>query len=925
MNANDYSGLISANRPCLSAYRFVHKQRTIIHSLQGPRVGSGVTQRPATDVFLSYHWRDRVRVEAIAHWLSTERNVSVFLDRWYLVPGQPWPQALEKALSSCNAVAVCVGAGDLGPWQMREMNLALERQAREPGFPVIPVLLPGADPVLGFLNQNTWIDLREAPDDETLLSALASAARGEPPRPDIRTAMYATRHSVCPYRGLLYFREEDAPFFHGREVTVQHLVASAARNSLTAVVGPSGSGKSSVVRAGLVPALRQRSDVVWEITTIVPGDRPLRAIAAAFVPLLEPEISEVDLLAEVGKLTRAFSEHRTSLRDVAERLLVKQRGTERVLLVVDQWEELYTLTPDSTIRRHFIDLLLEAITHTPLSVVLTLRGDFVGDALGYRPFADSMQGAQVNVGPMTRSELRRVIEAPAGRVDLQFESGLVERITDDVGNEPGNLPLLEFVLKRLWEMRKGPLLLHEAYDHMGKLEGAVASKAESVFATLSDLERAAVRRVFLQLVRPGESRDYTRRRATAEELPDLSSSVVKKLADERLLVTGQMVGIGETTVEVAHEALIGHWDRLRNWLDRDREFLLWRHRLRLLMVEWQRAAETDAVLLHGSLLVEAERWRGERLEELTEGERHYIAESAALHARELEEQRQRREQELAQAQALADAQRQIAEEREQRLGEQTRANRKLRRALAGVSIAVVALLAASAWAWYQTQEAQREEQRAEKMLAASHVKEATVRLSAGSPIEALPFFAAAVRLDPSNVAFRAAALDTLLRTRWVPVSLQHQDDVTSAAFSADGTRLVTASADKTARVWDAGTGQPVGAPLQHQGIVFSAAFNTDGTRVVTASADKTARMWDAAAPIRPSIRRSSRFPGCRSMPTGSSAPKRTRSGSRSMSAITRPSPGGRPFIPPRIASPGRGGNRWSRRASPSRPRAIAFR
>ena len=212
------------------------------------------------DVFLSYHWRDHERVETLARSLR-DKDLSVFLDRWYLVPGRPWPQALEQVLRACRAVAVCVGPGEMGPWQQREVNLALERQSADPSFPVIPILLKDADPVLGFLRQNTWVDLRD--EDPAMLEIIALAIRGEPPGSVLQERINATLAAICPYRGLLYFREEDEPFFFGREMGVEQLIAAVKRNSLTVVVGASGCGKSSLVRAGLNPALRRERANVW--------------------------------------------------------------------------------------------------------------------------------------------------------------------------------------------------------------------------------------------------------------------------------------------------------------------------------------------------------------------------------------------------------------------------------------------------------------------------------------------------------------------------------------------------------------------------------------------------------------------------------------------------------------------------------------
>ena len=571
------------------------------------------------DVFFSYHWRDHEAVEAVARVLR-DQGLKIFLDRWYLVPGQPWPQALEQALAGCRAVAVFVGPQTLGPWQLREKDLALDRQAKEPQFPVIPVLLPGAEAALGFLSLNTWVDLRGRLDDPAGLEILRAAVRGEPPGADLQEKLRATLAAVCPYRGLRYFREEDAAFFFGRDLYINLLQESIARLPLLAVVGASGSGKSSVVRAGLIPRLRQsRSAPVWEAVTLVPGERPLRSLAAALLPLLEPDLTEVDRLAEANKLAAHLADAHVGLGEVVGRVLQKQPGTDRLLLVVDQWEELYTLTREESERRQFMDEILGATARGPLTTVLTLRGDFFGQVLGYRPLADRLQDAVANLGPMNRAELLQAVVRPAAKVGLAFEPGLVERILDDVGEEPGNLPLLEFALTTLWEQRRGGYLLHEAYEAMGKVEGAIARRAEEQFSHLSPLEQQAVSRVFLELVRPGAGCDDTRRRARLTEIGETVRPLVQQLADARLLVTGRDTATGAETVEVAHEALIWQWRRLQGWLDANREFLLWRQRLRADLEEWQRTGQDQEVLLRGKPLAEARHWLGERPQDLLPG------------------------------------------------------------------------------------------------------------------------------------------------------------------------------------------------------------------------------------------------------------------------------------------------------------------
>ncbi|MEQ1681760.1 MAG: toll/interleukin-1 receptor domain-containing protein [Nitrospira sp.] len=584
------------------------------------------------DVFLSYHWRDHAQVEALARRLR-EQNLTVFLDRWYLTPGQSWPTALETTLASCGAVVVCIGPGEMGPWQQRERDLAIQRQVaaerQRQTFPVIPLLFPGAEPPLGFLSQNTWVDFRSRLDNPVLLATLVNAIYGKPPGPDVQETVRETLARICPYRGLLYFREEDAPFFFGREAAITQLVSAVQQHHLVAVVGASGSGKSSVVRAGLVPQLRRARDRVWEVATIVPTDRPIHALAAVLMLFLEPDMTETDRLIEINKLVEALLSQTIKLREVVDRVLAKQPGTDRLLLIVDQWEELFTLCADDRARRCFIDNMLEATTTTKLSAVLTLRGDFFGRAItDYRPLSDRVQGAQVNLSQMKREELRLAIEEPAKKVGLTFEAGLVDLILEQVGDEPGHLPLVEFVLRRLWEDRQGGQLHHAAYKAMGQLEGAIVTKAESIYANLSAQDQQRAQQIFLCLVRPGEGEADTRRRATSSELGIEMQSLVKALADERLVVISRLAGSEEDTIEVSHETLIRHWQRLLVWVGQDREFLLWQQRHRFMIEAWKRSGSREDALLRGDVLLEAEQWLHLKRNELGPSEIRIIEESS---------------------------------------------------------------------------------------------------------------------------------------------------------------------------------------------------------------------------------------------------------------------------------------------------------
>ena len=550
------------------------------------------------DVFVSYSRADQDAVEQIGRALRA-RGLTVFVDRWYLVAGQSWPEALERHLRDCRAVAVCIGASGIGAWQQREHYKALDRQVHEPGFPVVPVLLPGADdPALGFLGLNTWVDLRHGLEDGTMIDILARAVRGMSPG-DEEASIPDPRGAICPYRGLLPFREEDAPFFIGREAFTAALIEKVRSRRLVAVVGASGSGKSSVVRAGLVPALRRGADnYVWDILTLTPGRTPLHALLAALSPPPD-SLSRAARLARIESDVALLRQDSLTIDAFARDILGEQPGTNRLLLVIDQWEELYTQAKSVEDRQRFLDLILETTAEGAVTVVLTLRGDFYGRALEDRVFADHLQNAVVNLGPMRPEELKCAVIEPAAKVGLDFEDGLVDRILEDVRSEPGNLPLLEFLLTELWTRRERGLLTHGAYAEIGGIKGAIATRAEAELQKLSSEQREALRRVMIRLVTPGEGQTDARARA---QIPSdvASAEAVRLFADARLLTTGFDEVAGHETVEVSHEALIGEWNTYHDWIDADREFLRTVERVKEAMRAWDGGGNRQGLAAAGS-------------------------------------------------------------------------------------------------------------------------------------------------------------------------------------------------------------------------------------------------------------------------------------------------------------------------------------
>ncbi|MCA9220143.1 MAG: DUF1549 domain-containing protein, partial [Planctomycetales bacterium] len=546
----------------------------------------------------------------------------------------------------------------------------------------------------GALDGDT-ITAKTAVDDREKSAAAAEAEIALSAGPVPSSASGASN----PYRGLFTFREEDAADFFGREEFIDQLITAVYQRPLAAVVGPSGSGKSSVIHAGLIPVLRQEHG--WIIATFRPGRRPYHALAGALMPLFEAEQSETDRLLAVGRLADGLEQVPLPLMEVLERIRERQNGDPpqgspaRFLLVIDQFEELYTLGAEAAFRERFLDTLLKAVfdqQHRPspsFTLVFALRADFLGQMLAYRPLADALTDGDAKLGPMRRAEMTRAIVNPAHLRGVAFEPGLVARILDDVHEEPGGLPLLQFALDMLWMEQEENQLSHRAYERIGRVHGALARHAETVYADLNERDQPLARRIFVQVVRPGLSTEDTRRLATRSEIGDEAWSLVQRLADSRLLVTNRD-DAGQETVEVVHEALIRGWQRLQDWLRTDREFRLWQERLRGAMAQWGASQYDNGALLRGRPLSEAEGWLVDREADLSTTESEYIQasidyrdERRAEAARIQEEQRQR---ELAAARSLtieAEARRvaeaQHAAEAEARASEQAAAATQLRR------------------------------------------------------------------------------------------------------------------------------------------------------------------------------------------------------------------------------------------------------
>jgi WD40 repeat protein/transcriptional regulator with XRE-family HTH domain len=671
----------------------------------------------------------------------------------------------------------------------------------------------------------------------------------------------APASGLPPFKGLLCFDEGDADVFFGRETLTEALVArltSGAEQAerFLAVVGASGSGKSSVVRAGVIPALRWRTTSAgWPAAVITPTAHPLEALAASLAGDREPGQAIARRVDELARDPRSL--HR------AQQRAAEQAAAAHTLLVVDQFEELFTLCRSVTEQASFVDNLLTAACEPggPTIVVLALRADFYSQCARFDRLRQALARHQEYLGPMTAEELRRAIEEPARRGGWELEPGLAELLLQDVGAdgqrlaEPGALPLLSHALLETWQHRRGRILTLGGYTASGGVRGAIAETAETVFQDVLDLpQRAIARQIFLRLTELGEegAMTYTRRRAAfAELIPNGAEAaavleVLKTLADARLITTEP------DAAEVAHEALIREWPTLRRWLEEDREGL-WLHRhLTVAAQDWDQLRREPGALYRGARLAQALEWteQTEHAQDLNALERGFLQASKDFAEREAAEREAQRRRELETARKLAEAE-------AQRAAVQTRSASALRqRALYLFGALVLALVLGSAALFFGAQARQTAvaAQQSARLAQARELAAAALANLGVDPERSILLALQAVdvtdQVDKTVVPEAEDALHRALQTSHIQLTLAgHTQSVGAVQFSADGTRLLTASQDGTARVWDAATGATLltVGDGQKYGAVNVAAFSPDGKRLVTGHDDHTARVWDAVS------------------------------------------------------------------------------
>jgi uncharacterized protein YjbI with pentapeptide repeats/energy-coupling factor transporter ATP-binding protein EcfA2 len=433
----------------------------------------------------------------------------------------------------------------------------------------------------------------------------------------------AVTSNICPYRGLQYFdfTEADAKYFYGRQAVTDTLIEKVRQNNFLAVLGASGSGKSSVVRAGLLYQLKQGRKLsgsdTWQLRIFRPGDRPLQSLAQAF---LDRELSDIQRASQLQQAEDLINKGFQGLGQ-----LIDAVSGERVVLVIDQFEEVFTLCQNSQERQRFFDCLLTALQRCgrKFCLVLTMRADFFGKCADHADLAAKIQENLLTVTPMNRQELEQAITAPAKQVNLTVEPELVEQIIDDMGDSPGILPLLQYTLTEIWQQRTGEGKLTLAtYSRLGGVKGTLQQRANEVYEGLSGEEQEAAKRIFLELTQLGEGTEDTRRRVLLGDLvqgnnrgtvpeTSITEQVIQKLADARLIVTQEETREDQkfVVVDVAHEALIRHWLLLRKWLDENRDRLREKRKIEAAAEEWYEQEKKKDYLFKGVQLKKAKAWQ----------------------------------------------------------------------------------------------------------------------------------------------------------------------------------------------------------------------------------------------------------------------------------------------------------------------------
>lgn len=700
--------------------------------------------------------------------------------------------------------------------------------------------------------------------------------------PPIRTSNpgdEAPSPGASPYKGLLRFDEADADRYFGREETVGQVLAELADWPFLAIVGASGSGKSSLVRAGVIPALKTASARVYVIT---PTADPYAALAAA--------------LTRGSRTPGAAQRMSDQLHAEPEALLARLRGRSRAgggVLVVDQFEELFTLCHDLDERAEFIAMLMSHRPSEagPTAILITLRADFYAQLADYPALREAVADHQLYIGPMEPADLRRAIEEPARLGGWEIAPGLVDLLLRDIGTEPGALPLLSHALLETWRRRRGHGMTLKGYFEAGGVRGAIARTADRVFERLAPEEQTLAREMLLRLTELGEGTQGTRRRATLHELLPAEGAAGAGEATRVLttLVDARLVTVDEGAAEVAHEALIREWPMLRDWLREDRDGLRIQRQLTGAAGEWSTFGRDASLLYRGARLATSREWAANHDRHLTELERAFLQASVKAEQGEELARKEQQARELEAARRAAEAERLRAEQ-------QTEAARRLRRravVLAGAVVLAIGLGAAAAiFAGQATERAAQARLEATRATVRELANAADLNLPTDPELSILLALQAVGRgggAEGSALPESVEALHRAVQASRVESVMRGQGgEMVGGAISPDGTTVVTISVNGSLEVWVPGTGElrrtiqlapaqpsktttlsfsPSGAQLAvpdenrvrifdtqtwkevHSwealdGAVTAAVFSPDGSELATAGLDERIRTWD---------------------------------------------------------------------------------
>ncbi|MFF5408330.1 hypothetical protein ACFY8K_35975 [Streptomyces misionensis] len=602
----------------------------------------------------------------------------------------------------------------------------------------------------------------------------------------------------CPYAGLSFFDTGDAGRFFGRERLTDDLESRVRGNRFVAVFGASGSGKSSLLRAGLIPRV-STGPAPWTVLVLTPGAHPFEECAARLAALTNA--SAVTLHDDLRAGPRAL--HLTALQ-----LLAEQPPERELLLVVDQFEEIFTLCPDPRERADFIASLLTAAdaANSRTRVVLGVRADFYAACSQHPDLVEAIQDSQLLVGPMTTEELRRAITQPAVQTGSTLEAPLLARVVAEATGQPGTLPLVSHAMRETWRRRRGNTLTVSGYESAGGITHALANTAETVYGALTAPQQRLARGVFLRLVSLNDGTEDSKRRLARDELDPSADAVLDALARARL------VTLDTDSAEITHEALLQAWPRLSGWISEDRAGLLVQQQLTDAALAWEREGRDASALYRGTRLAAAREWAREHTDDgrLSARAREFLAASSR---------------------------------------HQDRGLRRRRAAVVALALLTVLAMAAAGTALQQRSAARSERDSAvagELQAQAGQLRGADQSLAA--------------RMDVAGYRFRRTGLlaTDLLGTQSVPLSTPltgHTATVYAVAFSPRGHLMATAGQDDTIRLWnvaDTTHPAPLGDPVHaRSGGVMWLSFSPDGRTLASADRDHSVRLWNLTDPKRP--------------------------------------------------------------------------